>query len=413
MAHDIVVLGAGMVGTCTALELTLRGHAVTLVDRRPPGRETSFGNAGVIQREAVEPYAFPRDVRAILAAAVGRGLDIHYQAAGLFGALPQLMRYWWHSAPQRHRRIGRAYAGLIAHVTQEHGRYMALAGAQDLVRREGLRLMYRSGPAMEAAAAHAQQLHRDHGIGLDLLDARALAAAEPAFRIPMAGAVHWLDSWSVIDPGALVERYESAFRHRGGRFARGDASSLRERAGGWEVRLDEGLVQARHAVVALGPWSSALTRRMGYRLPLFIKRGYHRHYVGGDGVNVPTLDAERGYVMSSQRRGLRITTGAEIARIDAPSTPRQLAGAEAEVRKLLNLGLPVEAQPWLGSRPCCADMKPVIGRAQRHKGLWFNFGHGHHGFTLGPASARLLADLIEGGTPYTEATAFSPSRFPC
>ncbi|MNR28202.1 D-amino acid dehydrogenase small subunit [compost metagenome] len=117
--------------------------------------------------------------------------------------------------------------------------------------------------------------------------------------------------------------------------------------------------------------------------------------------------------MSSQQRGLRITTGAEIARMDAPSTPRQLAGAEAEVRKLLNLGLPVEAQPWLGSRPCCADMKPVIGRAQRHKGLWFNFGHGHHGFTLGPASARLLADLIEGGTPYTEATAFSPSRFPC
>ncbi|MBV8123444.1 MAG: FAD-dependent oxidoreductase, partial [Paucibacter sp.] len=112
-----------------------------------------------------------------------------------------------------------------------------------------------------------------------------------------------------------------------------------------------------------------------------------------------------------QQRGLRLTTGAEVARMDAPSTPRQLAGCEAAARELLDLGQAVEAQPWLGNRPCTADMKPIIGAAPQHRGLWFNFGHGHQGFTLGPASARLLADLMEDRTPYTDATAFSPARF--
>jgi len=411
MAQEILVLGAGMVGTCTALELQLRGHSVTLLDRRAPGQETSYGNAGVIQREAVEPYAMPRDWAVLLAVALKRGLDVNYHLSGLLAAWPQLLRYWRASAPARHRLIGRQYAGLIAHCSSEHERLMALAGAQDLLRRDGLRLMYRSERALDAALAHARRLTQEHGIRFAALDGRALAAAEPAFRLPLAGAVHWLESCNVSDPGELVERYAALFRQRGGRLLLGDANSLRPAGAGWQAESREGPVQAQQVVLALGPWAGEFARRLGYRWPLFVKRGYHRHFRGGATLNITTLDAERGYVLAPQRRGLRITSGAEIARLDAPPTPRQLLGAEAEARQLLELGEAVEAKPWLGSRPCSADMKPLIGAAPRHPGLWINCGHGHQGFTLGPASARLLADLIEGGTPYTEAEAFAPLRF--
>jgi D-amino-acid dehydrogenase len=411
MTREVLVLGAGMVGTSTALELTLRGHRVTLVDRRPPGQETSYGNAGVIQREAVEPYACPRDWRSLLSIGIGRGIGVHWEAAGLLAALPSLARYWRHSAPSRHGPISRHYARLVAHSTAEHARHMRHAGGDDLVRRDGLRIVYRGERAFDAALAGAQRLQHAYGVAFAPMDARALSAAEPAFRIPLAGAVHWLDSWSVSDPGLLVERYARAFERCGGRLLRGDAGSARQVAGGWQVETDAGTLHAPRAVIALGPWAAEFTRRLGYRLPLFVKRGYHRHFVGGAGVHVPTLDAERGYVLSPQRRGLRLTTGAEIAGIDAPPSGRQIAGAEAEARLLLALGQPVEGRPWLGSRPCVADMLPVIGAAPRHPGLWFNFGHGHQGFTLGPASARLLADLLEGGTPYIGAEAFSPARF--
>jgi len=60
---DVAVLGAGMVGICTALELQPRGHDVTVIDRVSPRSETSFGNAGVIRAEAAEPYQLPRNAQ--------------------------------------------------------------------------------------------------------------------------------------------------------------------------------------------------------------------------------------------------------------------------------------------------------------------------------------------------------------
>ena len=164
-------------------------------------------------------------------------------------------------------------------------------------------------------------------------------------------------------------------------------------------------------MIALGPWAGELTTTLGYKLPLFVKRGYHRHYRGGPGLRLPMLDAERGLVIAPMAAGMRITTGAEFARIGAPATPVQLDKAEQAARELIALPGPVEAEPWLGNRPCTVDMKPVIGPAPRHSGLWFNFGHSHQGFTLGPVSGRLLAEMIEGAEPFVDPGPYASTRF--
>jgi len=147
------------------------------------------------------------------------------------------------------------------------------------------------------------------------------------------------------------------------------------------------------------------------RLPLFIKRGYHQHYRGGAPLQQPVLDAERGYLLAPMQRGLRLTTGAEFAPLDAAPTPVQPSKAERLARQLLDLGQPLPESPWLGARPCTADMLPVMGPAPRHPGLWFNFGHAHQGFTLGPVAGRLLAEMVAGGTPWIDPAPYLPARF--
>ena len=408
---EVLVLGAGMVGVGTALALRQRGHAVTLVDRQAPGQETSYGNAGIIQREAVRPYAFPRDWRKLVDVALGRGNDVHYHAGDMPALVPRLLRYWSHSAPKAYPEIAAAYAALIAHSLSEHARWIGLAGADELVKREGWMQGFRTPALFEQAGREAQQAAQAHGLGCDLLDSEALARRVPALRQRMAGAIHWRDPWAVNDPGELASRYAALFERMGGRLLRGDAASLRQQGAGWAVDTADGPVEARHAVLALGPWADAELNRWGYRFPLFVKRGYHRHFAGGATLDMPLLDVEQGVMLAPMRRGLRLTTGAEFARIDAAPTPVQLAHAEQSTRQLLDLGQGVEAKPWLGARPCTADMKPVIGAAPRHAGLWFNFGHGHQGFTLGPASGRLLAELIGGETPYVDPKPYSPQRF--
>jgi D-amino-acid dehydrogenase len=170
-------------------------------------------------------------------------------------------------------------------------------------------------------------------------------------------------------------------------------------------------MDAEAVVIALGPWSPQILRPLGYRFPMVRKRGYHRHWRAARTVRLPLVDAANGYVMAPMEKGLRITTGAELSFPDGERSPVQLERAEEAARSLLDLGSPYENQPWLGTRPCMPDMLPVIGEAGRHPGLWLNFGHGHQGFTLGPATGRLLAEIMSGEPPLVPPAPFRPGRY--
>lgn len=410
MKFDALVLGAGMVGVSVALHLQQRGWAVALVDRSAPGRETSFGNAGLIQREAVYPYAFPRDWPTLLRYATNRALDVRYHWGALPRVAPFLARYWHHSAPHRHARIARAWAGLIVRSQGEHQALLDAASGAPNVRRDGWLAVFRTAADLDDKLREVARWRDEYGIRFEVLDAAALRQREPALCAGLAGAVHYTESWAVADPGALVEAYARLFTQRGGLILRGDAASLRS---GWEVQTEQGPLRAGAAVLATGPWSAALCARLGYRLPMGHKRGYHMHYAerGAARLQRPVLDAERGYLLAPMARGVRLTTGSEMSTLEAPPTPVQLQRVEPIARGLVDLGERLDATPWMGVRPCLPDMLPVIGPAPRHPGLWCAFGHGHQGFTLGPVSGRLLAEMMVGEKPVVEPGPFRLERF--
>ena len=136
------------------------------------------------------------------------------------------------------------------------------------------------------------------------------------------------------DPGALGKAYADLFRQRGGRFVAADARKLESVHDGWRLATGDGAIQARDAVVALGPWSNDILRPLNLELPLIGKRGYHKHYaaLGNAALSRPVLDVDGGYVLAPMARGIRLTTGAEFARFDAPPTPIQIEKTEPLAR---------------------------------------------------------------------------------
>src|SRR5512135_2046370 len=120
MQGDVVVLGAGMVGVSVAAHLQKRGKKVVLLDRRHPGEEASFGNGGLVQREAVFPHPFPRDAAELWRIARNRSVDVHYHLSALPGLVRPLFGYWRNSAPDRYATIARHYSTLIATCLTEH-----------------------------------------------------------------------------------------------------------------------------------------------------------------------------------------------------------------------------------------------------------------------------------------------------
>src|SRR5687767_1997141 len=129
MRADVAVLGAGIIGVCVALHLQKRGRTTILLDRRGAAEETSFGNAGLIQREGVYPYGFPHDFGALARYGLNRTIDAYYHPSALPKLAPFLLQYWKHSRPARHAEQARKYSKLIEHCVSEHDALCAEAGA--------------------------------------------------------------------------------------------------------------------------------------------------------------------------------------------------------------------------------------------------------------------------------------------
>jgi D-amino-acid dehydrogenase len=410
---DVLVLGAGMVGVSAALHLQQRGRDVILVDRHElAGEETSFGNAGLIECASVFPYMFPRNFGQILQYAMNRTPQMRYSLSDLPSFLPWLLRYFLASSPDRALHSALAELPLIQRSLVEHEALIAEAAVPELLRRSGWIKLFRSDATLASAVGEFERA-RPYGVAGEVLDSKAIAAREPNLTGTFAGAVYFPAPGFVPDPGALAKAYAALFKRKGGRFVVGDARTLEQSAGRWRVGGSNGGASARDVVVALGPWSDLVFRPLGYSIPLGIKRGYHLHLAprGNAVLNHPVLDSDLGYLLAPMNRGIRLTTGVEFARRDAPPTPIQIERALPRARALFPLGEAVDAKPWMGARPCLPDMVPVIGKAPRHAGLWFDFGHQHHGLTLGPATGRLLAEMMTGETPFADPTPYAAARF--
>ncbi|MGE0767608.1 MAG: NAD(P)/FAD-dependent oxidoreductase [Hyphomicrobiaceae bacterium] len=414
MKFDCIVLGAGMVGISCALHLQSRGRSVALLDRRGPAEETSFGNAGMIQREGVVPYMFPREWATIFKYALNNTSEAFYHLSSLPSIAPWLIRYWAASTPEGEAASAAAMLPLVEHSISEHEPLIEAAGLQSLMHRTGYLRVYRTEAALEQARLKDEKVRSLYGIHSDTIDRTRLDTMEPHLSGDLVGALHFTDPVSISDPGALGRGYADLFSKRGGTFIEGEAKTLAEvPGGGWKVATRSGWAEARDVVVALGPWANDLMKIHGIKVPLGWKRGYHMHYRpdGNATLNRPVIDAERGYCLAPMSKGMRLTTGAEFALRDAPATPVQLGRAEIAARQIFPLGDPVDPAPWLGRRPCLPDMVPVIGPTPGKPGLWLAFGHHHLGFTLGPATGRLLAEMMTGETPYTDPRPYRVDRF--
>src|SRR3954465_6668590 len=343
-----------MVGVSVALHLQQRGRDVILVDRNArAGEETSYGNAGVIESASAFPYMFPRDVGQILRTALDLSPAVRYAAADLPQFLPWLVRCYLASSPRRALHSAMAELPLIRRSLIEHEALIAEAGVPDLLRGTGWIKLFRSDATLATALGDLDRA-RQYGVEADVLDAAGIAAHEPNLSGAFAGAIRFPAPGFVPDPGGLAKDYAALFAQKGGRFLVGQARTLEQHDASWRIAGSDGAIIAREIVVALGPWSDQVFRPLGYSIPLAVKRGYHLHLAprGNAVLNHPVLDSDMGFLLAPMNRGVRLTTGVEFARRDAPPTPVQVERALPKARNLFPLGDPVDAKPWMGARPC-------------------------------------------------------------
>lgn len=407
---DVVVLGAGIVGVSTAYAARQRGMSVVLVDRREPGSETSYGNAGIISSGSIAPLNNPSLWKALPKYLTNRHPALRWNPLWAARNAGWVARFLANSASSRLRPRAAALHGLIGASLKLHREWIVTAGAGHRIRETGWLKAWR-GDAI-VAAKQEQALLTEFGIASELLDRQGISAIEPEI-VPVykVGLLH-SQTASVDSPGEVVKAYARMFAGAGGGIRHSDIKSIVPDGERWRVVLADGEIVARHVVVALGPWSADLLRPLGYRVPLAFERGYHREFKPNPTRKLlrPIHDADGSFLMTPMEQGVRVTSGVELTDRDAPSSFAQIDQVVPLAREVAEFGDAV-GDTWRGSRPTLPDSLPMIGPAPRHAGLWLAFGNQHIGFTTGPATGAAIAAMIGGAPPPYDVSPFAPGRY--
>ncbi len=415
----VVVIGAGIVGAVSAVELQRDGHDVTIIEPGEPGGEqaASYGNGCWLSPSSVIPMSGPglwRKVPGWLADPLG---PLAIRWSYFPRALPWLLRFLRAGSNwDKVRRTAPAMRALVVGCPEKHLALAEEAGVAHLIQRGGLLYPYPSRADFEAER-ETWAIRREQGIAWTELDENELRQREPELDRRYQFAVHVHEGGHCIDPGAYVAALVNLAIARGGTLLQAKVEALEIEDGTLRaVQTNAGPVPCERAVIAAGAWSKVLAAQAGDDVPLETERGYHALILGAEtGPRTPMIPSDGKMSNVRTPQGLRIAGQVEIAGLEAaPNWKRAevlrdyaLATWPALPRNLR----PEQVKVWMGHRPSMPDSLPVIGPASGCADVVHAFGHGHIGLAAGATTGRLVADLVSGTTPVIDPAPYSPARF--
>lgn len=408
-----IVIGAGIAGVSTALYLQRDGHAVTLLDPEPPGTMTSFGNAGLIATYATIPTATPDILMRVPKMLMDPAGPLSLRWSYLPQLTPWLLSLVRNSAPDRIRRNASVKSILLNRAWEDFRPLIDQTGTEDLVYAGGMLRVFRTDSAFEQMKAREIDLMDLTGRSYELLNTDEIRQMEPMLEPLFQHAIFSTDSRNIRNPGRLTEVFAQDFTARGGTLKPESVTGLSGTSEGkWRVTTDGGEATADIVVVAAGAWSRRIAKMVGVKLLLDTERGYHVMLPSVEpGLNRSVHFGEEGLMMSPMETGYRVSTGVELAGIDAPPDYRRIRRAIGQVGGYVK-GLQTEEQSiWMGRRPSTPDTVPILGGVPGRDGLYFATGGAHIGMTLGPTFGRIIADLVAGRDSGVDLTPYRPNRW--
>ncbi len=408
----VIVIGAGIVGTCSASYLLRDGHDVVLVDLQGPGEGCSKGNAGAISPGSCIPLSGP----GMLAKIPGWLSDplgpLRIRPGYLPSALPWLARFVLAGQARKIPYLADALRALHVDTLKNYAPLLENAKCRDLIRQTGTLTVNKTDSRL-ATSQREWCLREERHVRQQVLEAGELHDLVPELSREYRHGVLLPDHGFVANPYRLVCRLAEQFAHDGGQLQRRRVTGVIVREGQVSgVQTTDGDLFADRVVCAAGAWSGRLVAALDIRVPLESQRGYHVAIQGaGIAPVLPVVAAEAKVYATPMEDGLRFAGTVEFAGLDAPPDYRR-ADALSELAKEMFPGLVVgNVSQWMGHRPSLPDSLPVIGPAPGHARLLLAFGHGHHGMTGASTTAAIVADLVCGRQPSINLHPYRPDRF--
>jgi D-amino-acid dehydrogenase len=409
----IVIIGGGIVGLCTAYYLNKEGHEVTVVDKGQLKSGASFVNAGYLTPSHIIPLAAP--------GMISKGFRWMFKASSPFYIQPRLdkdliqwgLKFMKSCTPTHVQQSMQAILTINLLSKQLFLEMQKQPEFDFHLETKGLLMAYKTSQAEKEEAEVAVQA-KELGLKIDQLGPEEVLQKQPLAPMNIAGA-YWYESDAHSTPEVFMKNIIGVLKNAGVNFILENEVTHFTTQGRTvkSVGTAQEALELDELVIASGAWSESLLKNLGIRLSVQAGKGYRINVSQPTGITIPSILLEAKVAVTPMQGFTRFGGTMELSGINHHiNTKRVAAIAKAASDYYLHTSITSEEQTQAkcGLRPLSPDGLPFIGRPSAYNNLVLATGHSMMGWSLGPATGKLVAELISNQQTSMPIDPFSPER---
>lgn len=413
MNKNIVIIGGGIIGLCTAYYLQKEGCNVTIIDKSEMNSGASYVNAGYITPSHFIPLATP--------GIITKGIKWMLDSSSPFYVKPRLDLDFlkWSLAFKKSatkEKVAKAIKPILDINLLGRDLYEDLKLANDFdfhYEKKGLLMFYKSDKVGEEEW-EVGKIGIQQGLKVENLSKKQVEKIEPNANLDIKGAVYF-HSDAHMTPNLFMKEMISHLESNGVLFYKKEEvvdlqiSSKKIT----KIVTHKREIEADEVVLAAGSWSPLITKKLGLKIPIQAGKGYSVNVKSDTKITMPSILCEEKVAVTPMEGFTRFAGTMEIAGINHKiNTKRVEAIASAGKRYYKNLEITSEEKEnaTCGLRPCSPDGLPYIGKSEECKNLTIATGHAMMGWSLGPATGKLVTEIISGKSTSVNIASFHPDR---
>jgi len=407
---NIAVVGAGIVGICSAYFLKKSGFNVTLIDREDPGTMTSFGHACSFADYANVPVNYPGliwDIPKMLLRKDGPlAVDFFY----ILKNLPWAFSFLQNCKKEKVDEIASSLTNLLKHSQLSYDEIFKDINVKEYISHEENLYLFDTKKSFEDYE-YANVIRKNNNVKVRNLTKDEVKELEPNIaNVYYAGQI-FTGSRHTTNPLAISTKIFEKFLELGGTYIKQNVKNLIQKENFIELSLDNKKIIFDKIIISAGAWSNQIANMLGDKFPLDTERGYHILFETNEKlINRPVAWSESGFYLIQIHDGIRAAGTVEIAGLKKSPNKKRIEMIERQSRKVLPQLGKVKST-WMGRRPTLPDSLPIIGKSQQNSNVIYAFGHQHIGWTLGAVTGKIIDSLSRDQIPNIDISAYSPTRF--
>ena len=407
---NIGVVGAGIVGICTAFFLQKSGFKVTLLDHNQPGSGTSYGHACTFADYACVPVNSPTIYKEIPSMLLKSDGPLAINFGYLLQNLPWAINFLKNCRNDKIEYIATSLSHLLKDARLTYDQIFKEVEVSQYIKNTEAIYLYNTEKDFNSAQ-YSINLRKKNGITIKELNANEIKEMEPNIAPVYYKGILFEGSRHTTNPLKISQKILETFIDRGGVFLNKKVTSIDRNNNKINLRCESSSQQYDNIIICAGAWSKQLALMVGDDFPLDTERGYHVLFENTEKlIDRPIGWSQSGFYIIQIEEGIRSAGTVEIAGLNNKPNQKRISMIEKETRKLLpSLGR--VKSTWLGFRPTLPDAMPVIGPSKKNKKIFYAFGHQHIGWTLAAVTGKSIQHMLDDSKPNFDLSAFSPNRF--